>query len=202
MTESPDYYRATNAAYETLIKCKEFSFPIKIFHIFRQFRNVELCTYSDINTRFNHSKDVLMASSDFGLNIYNSKHNRFIIAYNSDKEEGTVRFTLAHELGHIILGHFSEGEKENKEANCFARNLLCPIPAVDEFNINTPDEYQELFNVSVPTAEISTHYVRSDRYYINEENYLIYNASVFHRVTGFYPPQFYNMVASDSQYYR
>ena len=133
MIEFPDYYRATNAAYITLLKYKEFSFPIGIFHIFKSLNNVKLYTYDQLMTRFGISSENFFPSSDYGYNICDLATQRYIVAYNSEKAETCIRFTLAHELGHVVLGHTKDGDKENKEANCYARNLLCPIPAIDGF---------------------------------------------------------------------
>ena len=36
------------------------------------------------------------------------------------------KFTLAHEVGHIYLGHTWHGPEEEKEANWFASQLLMP----------------------------------------------------------------------------
>ncbi len=41
------------------------------------------------------------------------------------------RFTLAHELGHILLTHAGvDAEREEREANAFAAALLCPAAAL------------------------------------------------------------------------
>lgn len=55
------------------------------------------------------------------------------IAVNTDKPETRQRFTVAHELGHIILGHRGGcmvgghgGGVHEKEANAFAGSLLIP----------------------------------------------------------------------------
>ena len=40
------------------------------------------------------------------------------------------RFALAHELGHILLGHRENAAAEEAEADCFAQQLLCPAPVL------------------------------------------------------------------------
>ncbi len=70
-----------------------------------------------------------------------SKGSQYIIYYNEQKRKQRTRFTIAHEMGHIFLDHHHvHGESIlqregighqlydclEKEANCFARNLLCP----------------------------------------------------------------------------
>jgi hypothetical protein len=53
---------------------------------------------------------------------------RYFVLYND--RQGSERrraFTLAHELGHIMLGHAGEEEaREEREANAFAASLLAP----------------------------------------------------------------------------
>jgi len=54
------------------------------------------------------------------------------IAYNSTHHIHRQRFTVAHEIGHLLLGHniIDEGsvtETEEKEANIFASELLMPL---------------------------------------------------------------------------
>ena len=175
MIKYPDYAKATNAAYEALIKFKEFEFPVGTFRIFRQLDNTKLYTYEELSKRFGVSLQALVASSsNYGYNLFNINKKRYAVAYNSNKDETTVRFTLAHELGHVILGHMDDGEAENKEANCFSRNFLCPIPAVDFFDINTIYDYQDVFNVSEPMAETSLKWYDNDKYYISVKNYSEY----------------------------
>lgn len=50
-----------------------------------------------------------------------------LVLYNFDiKNSGRLNWTLAHEVGHIYLGHTKDGEKEEKEAHWFAAQLLMP----------------------------------------------------------------------------
>jgi Zn-dependent peptidase ImmA (M78 family) len=62
--------------------------------------------------------------------------NNILIGYNQTKNRARIRFTIAHELGHILLGHnaeeqpskinfYSKNEKETV-ANAFAAELLVP----------------------------------------------------------------------------
>ena len=63
----------------------------------------------------------------------------FLIIINESIDPLTKRVVIAHELGHILLGHFDE-HYENAEAlaNAFALELLAPIPIVANFK--TPME--------------------------------------------------------------
>lgn len=56
----------------------------------------------------------------------------YLILYDETiKNPRRILFTLAHELGHILLGHAEEkGETAEREAHCFAAALLAPTVAL------------------------------------------------------------------------
>lgn len=55
----------------------------------------------------------------------------YLILYREGGNARRLTFTLAHELGHVLLGHMGEeSEIEEREANAFAASLLCPAAAV------------------------------------------------------------------------
>jgi Zn-dependent peptidase ImmA (M78 family) len=69
------------------------------------------------------------------------------------------RFTIAHELGHICLGHVSDGEEQEQQANQFACELLMPELVVLALQCRlsrslTADEVGELFGVSKAAAAV------------------------------------------------
>ena len=83
------------------------------------------------------------AGSDDGFTI--KKGCKFFIFLNDRKPKNRIRFTIAHELGHIESGHLdkinclgltmtahydndSQSVIFENEANSFARNLLAPLP--------------------------------------------------------------------------
>lgn len=65
------------------------------------------------------------------------------ITYNSTHPDTRIRFTIAHELGHILLGHNTSSRmidlttKEPKEelANVFAAELLVPLSLLKTENL-------------------------------------------------------------------
>ena len=57
--------------------------------------------------------------------------SRTIVFYNDSKSRGRIRFTLAHELGHLVLGHPNSDDPQlEAEANFFANYFLAPAPLV------------------------------------------------------------------------
>lgn len=73
------------------------------------------------------------------------------------------RFTAAHELGHILLGHAGQFDLVNRdpsetdnpiehEANVFASRLLAPACVLWALDAHTPDEIADLCQISHQAA--------------------------------------------------
>ncbi len=83
------------------------------------------------------------------------------IAYNLSEHEHRQRFTLAHEIGHFVMGHtgvsnFDSYDLNTKspyeiEANAFAAELLMPLDMIKK-------DYQELHN----PKQMATKYLVSE----------------------------------------
>jgi len=96
-----------------------------------------------------------------------------IIHYNPQDTEVRQRFTVAHELGHLVLGHVRGGtchrdprknyntqvfDPDERDANVFAATLLMPVPAVrialQRINDVSLEKLAKLFKVSKTAMEI------------------------------------------------
>lgn len=188
MIDRPDYKKATNAAYE-LLETYEGRLPvINVFELIRSLPNVIVKTYGEFarikgDTYENFLK--YCAGSEHGFTIGNVNSAKYLIAYNERKDSSTIRFTIAHELGHIVLKHNVDNKITDKEANCFARNLLCPIQIIDGFGISSVNDYISCFNISEPMAMAAKAYQSNDRFYITKENYGRFNDVVYCYFSGY-----------------
>lgn len=54
----------------------------------------------------------------------------YLILYNERSIERRCAWTLAHELGHIMLDHSRGDSAEEREADAFAASLLAPLPVL------------------------------------------------------------------------
>lgn len=81
------------------------------------------------------------------------KNNIFII-YKGLSNIGRLRFTIAHEFGHITLFHLSNlaNAEYEREANMFAARVLMPMCVIKECNANTPAQIASLCGVSLTAA--------------------------------------------------
>jgi len=96
------------------------------------------------------------------------KDGTFVIFVNISHSENRIRFTIAHELGHIALGHcnygaslFSLSNRSNtieREADIFASELLMPSIHVKHLVFGCGwkdiDELSKLYGVSRQAMEI------------------------------------------------
>lgn len=145
------YKNARNASWKCILDYNVNSLPVMVTDIVKQSRNIKLFKNSDINK---------LPNGKSGITI---SHNRkFNIIYNDTESSNRCRFTIAHELGHIFLGHllintpeyktFSmRGDIEN-EANVFARDLLAPACVLHELQTFTARDISKLCNISLESA--------------------------------------------------
>lgn len=175
-------------AIETLEKYGVKFFPFDLIKFVSGFQNVKLLSYSDMSALLNSKgmktnsewvKDNLADGSNDAALIKMSNNDGRIIIYNDDNTQNInrrIRFSIAHEIGHIILEHpfvtciARNGyvEKRNYgsyevEANTFAQCLLLPTPMI---TINdTIESLSQKFDVSKEVAKISLSIFNNQRYW-------------------------------------
>lgn len=173
MKHFPDYKKATNAAYEMLARYGSFSLATDVFAIAENLlENCKLLSYGQTCFFYEYTLEELLGVSEFGFSILNNHTGQRLILYNEDCVLRCIRFTIAHEIGHYVLKHANEKDvASEREANCFARNLLCPIPVIHRLGIETIQDYMDVFDVTARMATVSIERQESDKYYITRENW-------------------------------
>ena len=95
-------------------------------------------------------------------------NNTWYIIINDDDTPRSCRFTIAHELGHIFMGHalqkgyvgharsrhFVIKPETESAADIFASRLLCPAIVLYKLDLHTPQEIMEICDVSYACATI------------------------------------------------
>jgi hypothetical protein len=165
MQQYPDYHRAARLAYRTLLKLRINKLPVDILGICKRCKNTKVMTFREADKEFPDYSGFLIgggpSESAFTMKteIEDIKWN--FILYNDDMMYNSVqrlRFSLAHELGHIVLGHKDEHSFIcEAEANCFAQHLLCPAPVVEAMNLSDDSKvflFSKIFGVSYSVAKI------------------------------------------------
>ncbi|MBQ3557824.1 MAG: ImmA/IrrE family metallo-endopeptidase [Oscillospiraceae bacterium] len=152
-----NYQNARDAAWKILLDCGVERLPVDLKDICRQL-GVRVRRYADVRGM---SDAALQAD---GLTFFS--WGKPVILYNQDKPPARIRFTIAHELGHLVLGHVAPRQRTtvNREpsptddpietaANQFAARLLAPACVLWGMDIHTSEEISELCNISKQAAE-------------------------------------------------
>lgn len=142
------YKNARNGAWQCLIDYKINSLPVKVSRIVRQ-ADITLLKNSAVN---------LLNNSESGTTLM--QNNKLYIIYADEQSAQRCRFTIAHELGHIFLGHlfnkdgagFATTDGAEHSANVFARDLLAPACVLHELKALTAAEISWLCNISLEAA--------------------------------------------------
>lgn len=92
------------------------------------------------------------AYNDFdGKNVYINGY-RFIV-YNLKHPVTRQRWTMAHELGHILLDHREQSRVNEAEANYFAKELLMPMAVLTNMGVTSVKDVCKVCNVSNDASE-------------------------------------------------
>lgn len=147
------YRQSRNASWETLIEFRINSLPVMPLDLCRQ-AGIKVYKNSDVQ---------LLTGTQIGLSFcYNGS---FCIIIDDTQIVTRRRFTLAHELGHIVLGHLlvdtpqgrtfdtSISETEH-QANVFASRLLAPACVLWGINAYTTEQIASVCNISREAAAI------------------------------------------------
>lgn len=149
------------------------SFPISLELILPHMPNCRSLTYQELAeiNGCSASDVITFCESNDGCTHYDISNNRYLILWNDDSSnnKGRKRWTQAHEVGHIILEHFSfvaakklaENGFNNlntsmfeAEADAFAATYLCPMPLFELLEIESPIDIKDTFGLSMKASVI------------------------------------------------
>ena len=97
---------------------------------------------------------------------------RWHIVYRDTDPVAERRFTLAHELGHIFLGHnlkyakyagmqeFERKGKAEQQADAFALRLLCPACVLHALDLTTAEEIAAACKIPLDVAKLRANRMR------------------------------------------
>lgn len=148
------YKKARNASWQVLIDNNICELPVNV---------VKIANNNNITILKNSNAHELQ-NNEIGVSVYDGT-DWFIIYDDTIESTGRKRFTIAHELGHIFLGHpiiagyhkrtfdISKPQVET-EADIFASRLLSPACVLWGLNIRSANEIAEVCNISLQSAKI------------------------------------------------
>ncbi|MDR1183329.1 MAG: ImmA/IrrE family metallo-endopeptidase [Coriobacteriales bacterium] len=125
-------------------------YPLDLFRVFTRI-GLPLIRYSDLPEGI---KAILVSVYEdaFAITQHSPKGLQAIVFYNDMQPETRMRFSLAHELAHIILEHRGETPQLEREANYFAAYILAPHPLIMLWCKPDSMEIMERFHVGFECA--------------------------------------------------
>lgn len=161
------YTEIRDADWQLILDLKIKELPVKISEILSVL-GVKAYTYKENyrNLILFGLEDVMKSCDAFTLHL----NGQYIIFYDESKLPERIRFTLAHELGHIILGSGfkqtqtgmlittrnsepSENDSsEETEANMFAARLLAPSCVLHELKLFTAEDIMKYCDITKTAA--------------------------------------------------
>ncbi len=148
------YKQARNAAWQCLLDVGINSMPVKVMKI-TDFFQIDVLKNSEVG---------FLSPSEYGCCMVD-ENGQWTIVYEDSDPRGRIRFTIAHELGHILLGHekalgFGNYRKsavrklENEiQADEFAARLLAPACVLWALNVTKTDNIATLCDISRNAAQ-------------------------------------------------
>ncbi|WP_195611350.1 ImmA/IrrE family metallo-endopeptidase [[Clostridium] symbiosum] len=121
-------------------QCRITSFPIDCISVLTHY-GLKIYTYSFLKE---HNPRLYELSYKYSTDAFTYGN---IIAYNDNKTKCRIRFSLMHELGHIILNTSSEDA-----ADCFASNILAPRSLMYNLHCENAEEVHTTFEISYAAA--------------------------------------------------
>lgn len=185
---SANYDLARSTANNLLKYHKLVSVPINILKLMNQYNNLTVMSFREFANRYNITvKEVIttFSHSKDGCITYSGKKDKYVLLYNDDCFERTperIRFTLAHEFGHYILGHHKltdnsrlsrggltelEHDVFEKEADCFASEFLAPTPYLSKVKPTNLISISKVFGISEQASSYRLH--RKDKIKFTKE---------------------------------
>ncbi len=142
------YKQARNASWQCLIDYRISNLPVKVSQIAKQ-ADIVLLKNSVVN---------LLHQNESGITLM--QDDKLYIIYADEQSPQRCRFTIAHELGHIFLGHlfskdgngFVTTDDAEHSANVFARDLLAPACVLHELHATNAAAIANLCNISFDAA--------------------------------------------------
>ena len=98
-----DYIKAKNLAMQVLTDCNITTLPVNLVNIADHY-NIILIPYS-----ISEYIKVYNLYDTEGFSFCRNRQN--IIYFNDNRHTSKIRFTVAHELGHCLLGHTNQRKK-------------------------------------------------------------------------------------------
>ena len=146
--------RSVHAACSFLLHHDVDRLPVDVLQLMRQLPKLRIFTYRDA-AAVHHLPGAGAITDAIGtedaFTVYDPCSGIHTVFYQDEgRSPERIRFTLAHELGHILLRHMDEfsamtmtadaSDALEREADLFAANLLAPVPLMRALRAPKPED--------------------------------------------------------------
>ena len=142
-----DYGKIESTIVDMYAKLNIKSFPIDPFYIAEQM-GYKVFPFSQIPKE---ALEILCRTEKSGTSG-RTRTGRYKIFYDDTNCETRQRFTIMHEIGHILLVHKEDSEYAEKCANYFASYSLAPTLMIDRLGCEDFIDIAIRFNISDESA--------------------------------------------------
>lgn len=123
------------------VKCQITSFPLDCFSVLKTC-GFRVYTYEELKKQNLRLYQMCIAYSSDSFRFEN------MIAYNEKNNYFRIRFSLMHELGHVVLEHEKDAPEHEEDADYFASNFLAPRILIHTGGYRTSDAIHDAFGLS------------------------------------------------------
>ena len=138
ISNTPNWKKVMNNANEILVKSKVITtFPFSPKKVVKELSSIKCCTYARAEEKYH--VNIKAFGSESAVIMRENEQDQEILFYNNQKPKTHIRFSILHELGHVVNGHSFAFESEERakvkeiETNFFAAQLLMPEQLIREF---------------------------------------------------------------------
>lgn len=225
----PRFALATQKAYDLLAALEVKEFPVDPKQIIKNFYNWNLAGWLELKYNTGEEDPLnLNAEKAEGKTVKMRDSDSYLIVYDEREcNDQRIRWTLAHEIGHIVLGHLVEFESTSYnrrglteeeygvlevEAHWFAADLLAPKTIIRRFDFEDKSQGISLIcDISKNAAdkrlkEIKrrdlSYYKHESAIFRNFFNYLMegrYYQTIHDTASKFYPSTLYTELCRESR---
>lgn len=157
------YRQSRDTAWEILLRTNARQLPVKLNDICKLLE-IRLCSY-DTGQEILEKLGLLQITEQTDGFTYHETGGH-IIFFDTSQPVSRQRFTIAHELGHIVLGHVARGyytvynyeprksdAPHEQAANAFAARLLAPACVLHFARISTASQIAQACQISMQAAQ-------------------------------------------------
>ena len=162
------YQLARNLSWDIILKYNIASLPVDILPLCKKM-GVKVYSYQTASKLIDYLE--LSENTKDNDGMATMVNGKYVIFYDNEIEPfERRRFTVCHELGHILLGHVDElsprcratrwnrnseePDEDEAAANIFASRLLAPACVLNELDISTVEDLTDLTGLSDIAASI------------------------------------------------